>query len=512
MANRINPLMTFFDRISATGKTLTYEAAFRIILALLQFLTRNHTDERLAKDLRRSVNTLREEIDQNEEKVVRLAKTGWVLTRITFSYLSWDKRSKLIKEDKRGQVLNRIHQKDADLFKRISLKHGGAFLKIGQLLSSRADILPEVWISELKVLQDQARTESFETIQACIRKELNGEIDDFFIEFNAEPLAAASIGQVHKAKLKCGTEVALKIQRPNLESTIKTDLALMKLFIYTLAPLLPATDLTTITQEIERAVIEELDYTQEAAWMAKIGEFLEPVEGIRVPRLFPQHSTGTIICSEFIAGRNLAHALDEKLERGDKESISNILGRLFDCYMRQALTAGFFQADPHPGNILVTESDDLVLLDFGCSVQFTEKFKSGYRKVLSYAMMKQKDKLGEELINLGFRTKSGKPDTLILFSDTFLEVILATIQQSQTGEAGESLWPSADDIIQQAQGLAESLDHDPVTVIPPEIIMLARVFATLDGLFSHYKPTIDAGKYILPHIMGSMVSPEPTTA
>src|SRR5690606_30891111 len=141
--------------------------------------------------------------------------------------------------------------------------------------------------------------------------------------------------------------------------------------------------------------------------------------------------------------------------------------------LRQVLQAGCFQADPHPGNILVTADDRLVLLDFGCTMELSDNFRRGYATVLGAVMVNEKDKVAETLQALGFQTRSGKPDTLLAFADA----LLATLRDTAMAVGGNNQsWPTADEILQNGKRLFALAENDPVDKLPAEFIMLARVF------------------------------------
>jgi len=439
------------------------------------------------------------EAAQWPERIKRLSKTGWMLTRLTTSYRFWGTRSAFMSRARMVTALDELHRNNARRFVETSLQQGGAFLKIGQLLSARGDILPEAWVDELKVLQDRTRPESFEVIREQIESSLQQPLQTLFADFDPQPLAAASIGQVHKAVLHDGRVVAVKVQRPGLSELIDLDMALLKLFVGSIESLLPPTDLDTITNEIERTLREELDYRHEARWMSDIGARLEQVEGVIVPKVIRSHSNRVSLVSEFVQGSNFGTELNRRQAAGDHAGVSNLLGRLLDLYLRQVLQFGVFQADPHPGNFLVTEDDKLVMLDFGCTMQLSAAFRDGYQKVLGAALVDDSDAIVQALADLGFRTRSGKPDTLLAFSNALLNQIR---NAAMNMGSGNMVWPTADDMLREGERLFRMAEQDPVDKLPAEFIMLARVFTTLGGLFVHYKPDMDVNRYLLPHLIG----------
>ena len=453
---------------------------------------------RSAEEAKAEYQAVLEEAAVWPARLKRLKDTSWMLTRITSGYRLWGIKSAFIPRSKTAAALNKLHRRNARLFRDVSLQQGGAFLKVGQLLSARADILPKAWVEELRVLQDQARPESFDAIQTVIESELGDSLANLFAVFEPEPIAAASIGQVHRAVLHDGRAVAVKVQRPGLEPIIDLDMSLMKLFLKSVESMLPPTDMDTIVGEIERTVREELDYRVELQWMQRVGEFLEPVPGVIVPQAVGSHCSGKVLVSQFIEGIPLMTALDQRRANGDDRSVSELLGRLLDLYLRQVLQAGLFQADPHPGNFLVTDDDTLVLLDFGCTMQLPENFRDGFFKVLGAALMDERDRMATLLTDMGFRTRSGRPDTLLAFAD----VLLAQIQRAakEMGSDGMS-WPTQAQILAQAKNLLAQAETDPVDKLPAEFIMLARVFTTLGGLFMHYQPRLDVTRYVLPYMM-----------
>lgn len=483
----MNATLSAIEQTAWQGREIA-ERAVRALRAIEQGVDEVAEETRL----------LAEEARQWPARLKRLGSTGWMLTRVTTSYRLWGIRSAFLGNASRAAALEKMHRSNARRFRDTSLDQGGAFLKIGQLLSSRPDLLPAAWISELASLQDQATPESFEAIQAVIEQEFGKPLDQLFSEFDEKPLAAASIGQVHRARLSDGREVAVKIQRPGLAPLIDQDMALLKLFVQSLYDLLPPTDFDTITGEIERTVHQELDYRHEASWMQRISEFLEDVDAVRVPQPINHLCGKQVLTSEFVHGRKLTEVLDELKAAGEEQRLADLLGQLLDVYFRQVLQGGFFQADPHPGNILVTEDDQLILLDFGCTAELPAHFRRGYFEILHAAMMDDSRAVGEVLMKLGFATRSGNPETL----NAFAAALLSQFKGLFMSIGGQPfVWPDSDAMMEGAQNLLRQAQEDPVDKLPAEFIMLARVFGTLGGLFLHYKPKLDVARYMLPYMM-----------
>ncbi len=432
-------------------------------------------------------------------RLKRMAKTALTLSMIVGSYRLWGTRSAFISLEKQEAALAKLHKKNAARFLQASLEHGGAFLKVGQLLSSRADLMPAPWIEALKVLQDQAMPVPFREVKEIIEHELQKSIDQVFSDFIGEPIAAASIGQVHEARLHSGQRVAVKVQRPGIEETINQDMTLMKLFLNALEPILPPTDLESISEEIERSVKNELSFRQECRWMQKIGLFLEANSQVMVPKPVAHLCSDRLLVSEFVDGVKLTERLDELKEANDQETISELLGQLLDAYVQQVLGAGMFQADPHPGNILVTPDNKLVLLDFGCTMELPENFRLAYKRILISALMGDRESIASSLQELGFKTRSGNPDTLLAFTDSLLENIKASVSR-MSGNQNDMHWPEGDEIFEEIAGLLKQAEEDPVEKLPAEFILLARVFSTLGGMFTHYQPQLNVQKYLLPHL------------
>jgi ubiquinone biosynthesis protein len=435
------------------------------------------------------------------DDVARTTETGWMLARMAAGYRLHRLRSAFVSHDRSDDLLRDLHDRSARRFHDVSAKHGGAFMKVGQLLSARPDLLPEAWIRELTKLQDTAPPVAWEHVETTLEADFGKPIAELFRTFEEAPLAAASIGQVHRATTTSGRDVAVKIQRPNIERRVRVDLELLGAFLDSLEASLPDVDYETIVREIRENVLAELDYPREAETAGLLAAFFAGHPRIVVPAPIPELSSEHVVTTEFVAGRKLTVVLDELEREGSDEArrrLSDILGNLLEAYLRQVLDAGVFQADPHPGNVLVTDDDEVVLLDFGCAQTMAPETRGRYLGLLRCFMEGRTDRMAELFVELGFRTKSGRPDTLHAFATT----LLGELRQAALGKG--IVWPDRHQLGARATALLSACKDDPVVALPGEFVMMARVFGTLGGIFARYKPDLDFARHMLP-VLGAVL-------
>jgi predicted unusual protein kinase regulating ubiquinone biosynthesis (AarF/ABC1/UbiB family) len=278
------------------------------------------------------------------------------------------------------------YQKAAKRFRALATKMGGVWIKLGQFLSSRLDVLPESITSELAGLQDEVAPVSFESIRQVIETAFGKSVDQCFSSFEHEPLASASLGQVHRASLPGGECVVVKVQRPHIHDLLRVDLSALKTVIGWLKRYPPITrraNLDALFGEFSKTLWEEVDYLAEAENARRFGEMFAEDASVRIPEVYASHTTLDVLTLEDVYFIKITdyNAIDAAgVDRAE------VADRLFRIYLRQIFVEGFFHADPHPGNLFVEPLEDggwrLIFVDFGMVGRLMPKTKQGLRDVV----------------------------------------------------------------------------------------------------------------------------------
>ncbi len=437
------------------------------------------------------------------ERLGRLTITGLALTRIATGYRLHATKAAFMSKERAKRALEELHNASAQRFYELSVRQGGAFLKVGQMLSARPDLLPDAWIVHLQKLQDQAPEVPFDAIRRAIERELGCPLEEAFESLEEAPLAAASIGQVHTATLRDGRKVAVKVQRPNIGELVLLDMELLELFARGLAEHLPPLDFDTIVGEVREMIGAELDYAREAEATRHVSEFFENDAWISAPRVIFELSTSRMLVTEMMQGDKITRVLDrlrEARDGGDGEAqgkLSTLLVRVLEAYARQVLELGFFQADPHPGNMLATDEGKLVLLDFGCSREVDAERKQALIALVRATFAADPHAMADAMAALGFETDSGSREGLAAYAKLVLDEVKKAKQKG-----GD--WPSQADVLGQMANMARTIEDDPITRLPSEFVMLGRVIGTLSGLFLHYRPDMSATLRVLPIVLAAL--------
>ncbi len=243
---------------------------------------------------------------------------------------------------------------------------GPAYVKLGQVLAGRPDLLPAPYIKALARLQDKVKPFSFEDVEQIITTQLGVRISKAFSFFSAEPLAAASLGQVHMATLRDGRLVAVKVQRPGIRQQLADDFEVLSeiaAFFDKHTAVGKRYRFSNVLEEFRATIQQELNYEREAQNLVKVGENLASFESIQIPQPIPDYCTGTVLTMDFVRGRKITKL--GPLARLEIDGTHSLAAELFKAYLKQVLVDGLFHADPHPGNVFVTDDHRIALLDLG---------------------------------------------------------------------------------------------------------------------------------------------------
>jgi predicted unusual protein kinase regulating ubiquinone biosynthesis (AarF/ABC1/UbiB family) len=289
---------------------------------------------------------------------------------------------------------------------------GPTFIKIGQALGTRADLLPLAYIKELALLQDQVPPFPNEEAFARVESELGRTIAEAYAEFDSEPIASASLGQVYRALLHTGEEVAVKVQRPNLRETVGFDIAVLARIVRRLSRYPSFTenaDWEGMLREFRETIAEEMDYAREGKNAERFRQNFREWRPVRVPRIHWTHTTTRVITMEFIRGTKVTDLEGLKARRISPVKVNRLLVR---AYLKQLLEDGFFHADPHPGNLLVMDTGHLAFFDFGMVGRITPGLQSKMIDSFFHVVGRDIEGLAQDLINLNFLKPGVDPESV----------------------------------------------------------------------------------------------------
>jgi predicted unusual protein kinase regulating ubiquinone biosynthesis (AarF/ABC1/UbiB family) len=303
-------------------------------------------------------------------------------------------------------------EKQAVWLKEKLIDLGPTFIKIGQSMGTRADLLPLPFVKSLGELQDQVPPFPNEIAFARIEKDLGKKISEVYAEFDIEPIAAASLGQVYRAKLFTGEEVAVKVQRPNLAGIIKGDIEILRKvanFAERFPSLNENADWAGMLREFDETIHEEMDYAAEGRNAERFHESFKDWTNVHVPKIFWHATSEKVLTMEFIHGTKVVELEALRARNISPEKVNRLLIR---TYLKQLLEDGFFHADPHPGNLLVMPDGRLAFFDFGMVGRITPQLQSKMIDAFFHVVGKDPAGIAQDLIDLDF-LKPGTDESVV---------------------------------------------------------------------------------------------------
>jgi aarF domain-containing kinase len=406
-------------------------------------------------------------------RVRRFTNVGQMLARVFVGY-KWIS----IREKRKGTAWgeakrNKHHYWSANKFYEAAVKNQGLLIKTGQFLGTRPDVLPDAYVDVLSTLHDEVPPESFAAVRAHVERELGRTLEDMFTEFSEAPVASASLAQVHRAVLKDGRVCAVKVQYPGIESIVDIDLANMTFFIGLLNKLDRSMDYRFVAQEMRKHIPLELDFINEGHNNERIAADFKYVDDIVVPDIYWDYSSRRVLTMEYIDGVKITDAEGMKHLGIDTADVAKIL--VF-AFAEMIVKNGFFHADPHPGNLMVLPGPKLVLIDFGQAKELEPAFKDVLVRFTRTLLDGNQAAMGKAFRELGFRTKKDDAQGYEQLGEAYVGRVAKQMQETKAG------WAEGEVFQESYEDASKLLRKNQLTAMPPELLLVGRVFGLLNGL------------------------------
>jgi ubiquinone biosynthesis protein len=402
---------------------------------------------------------------------------------------------------KRRLALDRVHQRSADRLFRTFANLRGAYIKLAQFLSTQA-ILPAPYLIEFSKMQDQNSPVAFEIIEKALAREWGDNWRDNLESIDPLPLAAASIAQVHRARLKNGRAVVVKVQYPGIDAFFTRDLDLIEFMLpwYIKAVEMNYSELRTtinhsaMLRELFSYIARELDYENEVVYQKKMANLFRDWKSVVVPEVVDELSTKRIICMDFIEGTRILAWFD----RADQESRDKVFETFADFGLYTMMAKGIFQADSHPGNFLITPDERLVLLDFGCIKELKPEFTKGSINLVKAYLNRDAQAGAEVLWGLGFRTQLQTVESLskwVAYAYAIADTILEHFKHGH-----DLVAHMQSNLLALSQEFTDINREHAIAAVPEEYMLLGRALATPPVPFDKYRPQVDVMALALEHL------------
>lgn len=408
----------------------------------------------------------------------RFLKGIFVAFRIVSSYALFNLWSFVTAGYKRESRLKALHRKNAVFFREKALDMKGILIKAGQFMSSRVDILPDEYTSELSLLQDRVPPHDYKGIKNRIIEELGAPPEEIFTRFNTEPIAAASLGQVHEAILKDGQKVAVKIQYPEIEKVIETDIKALKTIIKLIRGRFGRINFDMLHEEFSRILRAELNYIEEGKNAERFSRNFEGDERVIFPKVYWEYTTKHVLTLEFVEGVKITECDTLRNSGINTKEIATLLG---EVYSRMIYLHGFFHGDPHPGNIHVQPGPRLVFVDFGIVQVIPERIKRELRRFANAIVERDAEGAVDSLRSMGFILEGADYRSLVDLAQSLIDKYrdITPIELKEL---------TIDHIYKEIENIINILDF---IQIPNNFILLGRTIGILNGISSGLNPEVN---------------------
>ncbi len=392
-----------------------------------------------------------------------------------------------------AEATHRFHQRAAEAVVRRAIRQQGLIIKTCQFLGSRADVLMDEYVVTLSLVHDQVPPRPWSEIRPVIESELGGAVDTVFAEFDPEPIAAASLAQVYRARLHDGTEIAVKVQYPGIDRIVQWDLRSITLLANVWSRFENIIDFRPIAAEMRRYAPDEVDFVHEADAAEALREMLADRDDVLVPRIHRDFSTKKVITMDFVNGIKISDVTALRAAGVDTAAVADTL---IDLFNEMILRRGMFHADPHPGNVFVIPPETaggkakIALVDFGLTKRIPDEFRQQMIVLTSAIVAQQPEAISTTMSDMGFRTRDESVETYIALGEAFLGDVL----RSGKAYADQAM------VAEVNQRLGRVLRANPLIDVPGDVILIARVMGLLSGLGRTLESKTDLIEALLPYL------------
>jgi len=425
------------------------------------------------------------------ERIDRARRISLAFGRIYFRVRSHRFLARRIQPADVAERWETLHRTNAQEIYDLAVDLQGLILKGCQFASARADVLPKPYQEILGQLQDKVPAYPFDVARGLVEEELGRPLEEVFREFAEEPLAAASLAQVHAAVLKDGTPVAVKVQYPDIGALVRSDLANLRALFRAVGWLEPDFDLMPLIDELGASVPLELDFLNEGRNAERIAEFLAGRDDVTIPVIHWKWSTRRVLVMERMHGRKIT---DTEALRSAGVDLEAVMRTLIEVFAEMILVRGFFHGDPHPGNLLVeSETGRLVILDFGLAKELPDRFRETVLGFATALLQGDSAAMGHALIELGFETRDGREESLHEIAELILGVAKEIRQDGRV---------DPETMARLREEIPERIRQNPIVRVPHHLVLVGRVLALLTGLNAALGAKVDFLKILMPIALG----------
>ncbi len=392
---------------------------------------------------------------------LRVVRTG---ARVYLGYKRTQRRVRGKTAEAAAADWERRHEQSAELLYRLAIDLKGMYIKMGQFIGTRSDVAPAAYVRSLSRLQDKVPPRPPWQVRATIEQQFGRPASELFRWFDDTPLGSASLAQVHRATLRDGRDVVVKVQYREVAELVRLDLRNLRTTVGLVARREPNFDYRAVVNEMAAQIPLELDFVREAEMTRRVGENLREIRGVVVPRVVEEMVRPKALVTEYVDGARLLDRQRIESMGIDRPALAQTIA---GAYGHQIMIDGLFQADPHPGNILVLPGGTVALLDFGLTKELPDPMRLGFARLVVASGDRDPAGILAAFRELGVRTKSNEPGEVLGLMSLFFEA--RPIDEDRPLTMGDR---------------SAALSRNPVEAIPGDLVLLGRVVGLLRGVCS----------------------------